>query len=186
MSRLKIVAGYNGKSFIHNLDTGRIEGEVGTDGKLVYSKKQNKRPYDFVIFPQHAIRAILDHCNSRSTEPIHGQDKDDFKAAQRWRKLDFTSLKVYLYCLAVCKNENWIDVSQKDIAVALNIHPVSVSESFKTLHEMDLVQTISDEKNSFKKCLNPLYSFMGSKEMEDAAVARMHKQQFLDFIPTKE
>lgn len=158
MSNLRLVDGINGRSFIVDKSTGEVLSENGVDGKVVFSTTRHKIKDDFVILPQAAVLSLLEM----------GLTKEQ--------------MNVFFAFLSTMKFENWVDVSQAQIAKLLKIHPVNVSNAVKVLHQKGLMETITDDQNFLRKRLSALYCWRGDAKQRDEQISKVWRQMSVDSI----
>ncbi len=76
--------------------------------------------------------------------------------------------KILLYLLGILNFENWIEITQKEIAEKLNMHKQRISRSIKKLEQKEIILRGEKISRSFLFRLNPYYGWKGKvKSLEE-------------------
>jgi biotin operon repressor len=79
------------------------------------------------------------------------------------KELKGDELKVFNYMLGVMDFENWINISQKDIAKEIGIHKVNVSKAIKGLKEKGYIEIIKKGRENYYR-INPEVAWKGDEK----------------------
>lgn len=122
-------------------DTGeKIEGVI-----VICGLKRNPYAKGWIMNSQEALKLLA------TNEELTGEN-----------------YKVLLYLLAILDFENWIQISQKEIANDLNMQKQRISRSIKKLEQKEIILRGEKIGRSFLFRLNPFYGWKGKvKTLEE-------------------
>jgi len=176
MSNLRLVEGPEGREFIVDRATGEVLAENGPDGRMVFIMKTEKRNDDFVTMNQKFLKELATAKKGRSEPPYY---------AAYFAQLTAQDFRLFFYCLSICKFENWIDCSNKQIAAAMGLPESRISESFARLKAASLIDVVTDDVNWNRKRVNVLAAWRGNAKALRVQVKEQFNQLMLDFNPEK-
>lgn len=79
------------------------------------------------------------------------------------KELNPEQLRLFLLLLSICDFENWIEVTQSDMAKELETQISHISRAMRGLKEKQFVQVIKKGKSNYYR-INPLVAWKGSFE----------------------
>ena len=77
------------------------------------------------------------------------------------KELTLEELKIFNYLIAICDFENWIHISQKDVATELSTQFQNVSRAIKGLSQKGYVEIIKKDRSNYYR-INPEVAWKGS------------------------
>lgn len=78
------------------------------------------------------------------------------------KELKGDELKVFNYMLGIMDFENWINISQKDMAMEIGMHKVNVSKAIKGLREKGYIEVIKKGRENYYR-INPEMAWKGNE-----------------------
>lgn len=158
MSKVRLHHLDNGRTFVVDEDYGEILGECGKDGKVVYVPKIDKRDEPFVQFEQNDLKVLVTKVTT------------------------FGEWQLLIYLLGVMDFENWISVSQAQMAAELKMKAPNFAKVLRRLLEKGIVHRVTNETRTRQLRVDPSVAWKGGLNNQKKAIETVLSQNKLPHL----